>query len=413
MVVRKDLLRKLRSPLAPIVYLAFPIFFALLIGLTFGSHGDKIAPVKLALVDDDKGLAARLIKSSFSQSQSSERFDVEPVDTYDEGLRLVEDDKVSALIRIPPGFTDSLLDGNRTHLEVVKNPAQGIYPQIAEEFVKVLALGGGSAVRVLEGPLQTIRGATKGNAPPNDAFISNVSVAINHRMRGVGRYAIPPAIRVEDVKPPSTKTADNSSPFKIALFVLPGMAVFSIMMMSLGSMFDFPREIAQGTLARQLLAPIHASDVIFGKITATWILGIVCIVVLAIVAVIWAGAGIGSVPGFLALSLAFALAATGFAALIQSASRSERGGPVVGSILVMIMSMFGGTWIPLDSLPAVVRKFSPYTLTYWAGEGYRHLMFNGAGFGQLLPNLGVLFAMGVALSIVAVFLFRRRFEVGA
>jgi ABC-2 type transport system permease protein len=412
-VLRKDLLRKIRSPLAPIVYLAFPIFFALLIGVTFGSHGDKMAPIKIALVDDDKGLAARLIKSSFTQGQSTERFVVKPVDSAAEGIRLVEDDKVSAMIRIPQGFSDSLFDGRSTFLEVVKNPAEGIYPQIAEEYVKVLALGGGSAVRVLQKPLQDIRAASKGNGPPTDAFVSNLSVSIKKRFEGLGRYALPPAIRVEDVKPPSKKSASGDSPFRIALFVLPGMAVFSIMMMSLGSLVDFQREIAHGTLARQLLAPIRGSDVILGKFAATWVLGIACIILLAAVAVLWAGAGIASVPGFIGLSLFFALAATGFAGLIQAISRSERTGPIVGSILVMIMSMVGGTWIPLDSLPAFVRRISPYTLNYWAGEGYRHLIFDGAGLGQLLPNMGILLAFGAVLSGLAVVLFRRRFEGGA
>ncbi len=412
-VLRKDLLRKIRSPLAPIVYLAFPILFALLIGVTFGSHGDKMAPVKLALIDDDKGLAARLIKSSFTQGESNQKFEVTEVASAEEGTRLVEDDKVSAMIRIPPGFSDSLFDGRSTFIEVLKNPAQGIYPQIAEEFVKVLALAGGSAIRVLQAPIRDIHSATKAEGPPTDAFVSTVSLSFKKRFEGMGRYALPPAIRVEDVKPPAKKSAAGDTPFRIALYVLPGMAVFSIMMLSLGSLIDFQREIAHGTLARQLLAPIRGSDVILGKFAATWVLGIGCILLLAAVAVLWAGAGFASVPGFIGLSVFFALAATGFAGLIQAISRSERTGPVVGSILVMVMSMAGGTWIPLDALPAFVRKVAPYTLNYWAGEGYRHLMFDGAGIAQLLPNMGVLFAFGAVLSAIAVILFRRRFEAGA
>jgi len=413
MVLGKDLLRKVRSPLAPAIYLVFPVFFALLIGLTFGSSGDKIAPVKIALVDEDGGLAARFLKSSFGQSEGAKRFEVTEAANMEEGTRLVEDDKVSALLRIPAGFSDSLFAARSTHLDVVKNPAQGIYPQIAEEFVKVLALGSGAAVRVLGGPLQEIRRSARSNQQPTDAFISNVSTAINHRMRGVGRYAFPPAIRVEDAAHKPDEKSNDSTPFKIALFVLPGMAVFSILMLALGGMVDFQREVARGTLARQLVAPVPAWNVVLGKMAATWMVAIICIVILAIVAVVWAGAGVASAPGFATLSLTFALAATGFAAVIQSASRSERTGPVVGSILVMIMSMLGGSWIPLEALPKFVRHLSPYTLTYWAGDGYRRLMFDNATMAQLLPNLGILVAIGVVLSAVAIVLFKRRFEAGA
>jgi ABC-2 type transport system permease protein len=411
-VVRKDLLRKLRSPLGPIVFLIFPVLFALLIGFTFGSSGDKAAPIRIALVDEDKGIASRFLKSSFAQDRMPTRFDIVEADMA-RASRLVEDNKVSAVLRFPPGFTDSLLDGRTTFLEVVRNPAQGIYPQIAEEFVRVLALGAGSAVRVLGQPLADIRAASRGNARSSDLFVSDVSVAISRRMQGVGRYALPPAIRLENaVTEKDEKTAGGDSPLRIALFVLPGMAVFSLMMLAIGSMADLPREAAHGTLPRQFVAPVRAGNVIAGKIAATWILSIACIAVLALVAGIWSGSDMHPV-GFVCLSLAFGLAATGFAALIQSLSRSERSGSTLGSILVMAMSAIGGSWIPLENLPAFVRGMAPYTLTYWGSSGYRELLFGSDGFAGILPNLGVLLACGVLFSGGAMFLFGRRYRAGA
>jgi len=411
-VIRKDLLRKLRSPLGPIVFLIFPVLFALLIGFTFGSSGDKAAPIRIALVDEDKGIASRFLKSSFAQDRMPTRFDIVEADMA-RANRLVEDNKVSAVLRFPPGFTDSILDGRTTYLEVVRNPAQGIYPQIAEEFVRVLALGAGSAVRVLGQPLADIRAASRGNARPSDLFVSDVSVAISRRMQGVGRYALPPAIRLENaVAEKDEKTAGGDSPLRIALFVLPGMAVFSLMMLAIGSMADLPREAAHGTLPRQFVAPVRAGSVIAGKIAATWILSIACIAVLALVAGIWSGSDMHPV-GFVCLSLAFGLAATGFAALIQSLSRSERSGSTLGSILVMVMSAVGGSWIPLESLPAFVRGMAPYTLTYWGSAGYRELLFGSDGFAGILPNLGVLLACGILFSGGAMFLFGRRYRTGA
>lgn len=411
-VIRKDLLRKLRSPLGPVIFLLFPILFALLIGFTFGSSGDKAAPIKIALVDEDKGLASRFLKSSFAQDRMPTRFDIVEAEMA-EAERLVEDNKVSAVLRFPRGFTDSLFEAHSTYLEVVRNPAQGIYPQIAEEFVRVLALGAGSAVRVLGEPLAEIRAASRGKARPSDLFVSDVSVAIRRRMEGVGRYAIPPAIRLQNaVAEKDEKKGGGDSPFKIALFVLPGMAVFSLMMLAIGSMADLPREAAHGTLPRQFVAPVRAGSVIAGKIAATWILSIVCIAVLAIVAGIWSGSDLHPV-GFVCLSLAFGLAATGFAALIQSFSRSERSGSTLGSILVMVMSAVGGSWIPLENLPAFVRGLAPYTLTYWGSSGYRELLFGSGNLAGILPHLGVLIACGVLFSGTAMFLFGRRYKAGA
>lgn len=410
-VVRKDLLRKVRSPLGSVVYMIFPILFALLIGFTFGSSGEKTAPIRVALVDDDKGLASRFLKSAFAQDRMPTRFDIVDADLA-EAKRLIEDDKVSAILRFPPGFTDSLFDNHSTRLEVVKNPAQGIYPQIVEEFVRVLALGSGSAVHVLGGPLAEIRSATKADSRPSEAFISDVSVAISRRIQGVGRYAIPPAIRLENAEAVESKGSGGESPFRIALYVLPGMAIFSLMMLAIGSMADLPREVTQGTLARQFVAPVRAGGVIAGKIAATWITSIACIAILCVVAAIWSGSELHPM-GFVSLSLVFGLASTGFAALIQAVSRSERSGSTLGSILVMVMSVIGGSWIPLDSLPPFVRGLAPYTIIYWGSAGYRELLFGSGGFGSILPNLAILLGCGVLFSGVAMVLFGRRYRTGA
>ncbi len=410
--VRKDLLRRVRSPLAPVIMLLFPVVFSLLIGLAFGSHGEKIAPVKIAVVDEDGGFLSNLIRSSFTQNQAAGRFELVLAPDSLAGLRLVEANKVSAMLRIPAGFSDSVFSSHPTRLVLVKNPAQGIYPEIAEQYVKVLAQLGSAAVQVLNGPLQQIRNATRAGVGPPESFISTVSVAISRRMRGVARYAIPPAVRLQ--KPASkapAKGKSDDSPFQIAAYVLPGMAVFALLMLSLVLMGDFQRESVRGTLSRQFVAPVPFLTIILGKLAATWMLSLLCILVLALLAIFWVGAGI-SIAGFLALSVIFSLATTGFAAFLQCLSRSERTGSVVGSILVMIMSMMGGSFVPLDSLPAFARKIAPFTLNYWGNEGYRTLLFDHAGIGRIAPNLAVLAILGAVLTSVALARFQRRFSTG-
>ena len=353
-----------------------------------------------------------MIRSSFSQQKGAQHFEVQPADDRAAGMKLVEDDKVSACLLIPKGFSDSLLAAHTTSLELVKNPAQGIYPQIAEEYVKVLAQLAGAAVRVLGSPIQEIRDAARGTNRPTEAFVSRTSVAISRRMNGVARYALPPAIKLEKAKAPEdTKKKDDATPFRVAVFVLPGMAVFSLLTLALVSMSDFHREGAHGTLSRQFVAPVPFRSIILGKVGATWILSLISILILALIAALWAQVGV-SIAGFVLLSISLALAATGFAALIHSLSSSERAGSTVGSILVMIMSMAGGSFIPLESLPAVVRRIAPFTLNYWGSGGYRDLLFSSATLRDLVPNLLVLTGIGVACCTVAILRFTRRYATG-
>ncbi len=413
-VLRKDLLRTIRSPLGPIVFLLFPIVFALLIGLAFGEHGDgKLAPIRLALVDEDGGLLSRFVTSAFTQEGAPVKFQVTQAKLPD-AVRLVENDKISAVLRVPKGFSDSLIAGSKTQLELIKNPAQSVYPQIVEEYVSVLALLGTTASRILGEPMREIRGQTKSwTGSPQDLFVSKVSVDIGHRLRGVSRYAFPPAIRLEKEKQAGGKESSAAStPFAIALFVLPGMAAFSLLTLAITGMSDLRREEAMGTLSRQFTSPIGPWAAIVGKVLSTLVLALGCIVILSLVAVFWGGREISPV-GFVVLSIVFAWAATGFATLLQAVFASERAATAFGSIVVMTMSMLGGSFIPLQSLPGFARAVAPFTLNYWANEGFRKLLFEGAGLPDVAANLGVLAGVGVIFTVVSIPLIRRRFLRGA
>jgi ABC-type multidrug transport system permease subunit len=409
-VLRKDLLRKIRSPLAAIVMLLFPVLFSLLIGVTFGGGGG-MPPIKIAFVDQDGGLIGRLVRSSLGQDQMPLRFDVQVADSA-AAVRLIENDKVSAILRIPPGFSDSLLASKPTYLEVVKNPAEQVYPGIAEEYVEVLAQLGSAVLEVFGEPIGEIRDAIEATTDAPDVLVSRISVAINHRMQSVSRYAFPPAISIEEVRPEAKpEEHEIGSPFRVAAFVFPGMAVFALLTLALVSMSDVQREGARGTLSRQFAAPIPFGAVILGKIGATWVLSLACILILVIMAMLWAGSGI-PLTGFLVLSLLFALTATGFAAFIQSLSRSERTGSAIGSIIIMVMAMAGGAWIPLEMLPGAAKSIAPFTLIYWGSQGYRDLLFESAKMTDLLPNFLVLLVCGGLFSLVAILLFRRRYGSG-
>ena len=412
-IIKKDLLRTIRSPLGIVVFLLFPVIFSLLIGLAFGERSEaKLAPIKLALVDEDGGFLSRFISSAFTQEGAPVKFELKQVE-MPAAIDLVENDKVSAVLRIPDGFSDSLIAGAQTRLELIKNPAQSIYPQIVEEYVSVLALMGTSASRLLGEPMRRIKEQSLQSMGAGDPFVSKVSVDIGHRMRGVGRYAFPPAIRLEkEKKEGESDSSSNDAPLTVALFVLPGMAAFALLTLAITGMGDLRHEESTGTLARQFTLPIHPWAPIVGKILSTLILALACIIVLSLVAAFWGGRGV-SPAGFIALSLTFAWAATGFATFLQSLFKSDRAGSAFGSIVVMVMSMLGGSFIPLQSLPSFARTVSPYTLNYWANDGFLKLLFDGASIQALLPNLGVLTGLGVIFTLVSLPLIRRRFVRGA
>lgn len=409
-VLRKDLLRKVRSPLAPIAMLLFPIVFSLLIGMTFGG-GEKMAPIKIALVDEDQGLVSRLVRPAFSQNQMPMRFEIEDADSAD-AIRLIERNKISAAVRIPEGFSDRVLAGETTYLEVVRNPAQGIYPDIVEQYVRVLAQLGSAASSILSEPIDRIRGSIDDGVAPNDETITMISLLMNKRMSAVGKYAFPPLINLEGTaEVEESVQSDQPGRFRIAAYILPGMATFALIMLAIVAMADLHREGALGTLSRQIVAPVRLRSVILGKIGAVLVLLVVCVAILMLLASLWAETRF-SIPGFLVLSIAFGLMATGFACFIQSISRSERTGSTIGSIIVMLMSMLGGAWLPIENMGAFVQKIAPFTPIYWGIKGYRILLFDSGSLADVAPVAGILLGIGVVLTTIAIFRIRQIYGSG-
>ena len=400
LLVAKDLRRKSRAPLGLAITLSFPLIFAGMIALVFGSHGDAIPKVRLLVEnrDQDALLSGGLV-SALTSTQMAEYFDVKVV--REEGAALMEKGEASALLRIPKGFSRSLVDGAPVSLVLVRNPAEGILPEIAEQAAQTLAeaLSGGS--RVLRRPLEQLRPYFEsGGVRITDDGVAAISVAIKRSIEGARPFLAPPVITLEGAfasnpaDPTGSKRGNGVS--QIFLLVLPGVAVYTLFLVGDQGMRDLLTEAAEGTLRRQLAGPIDARTLLVGKAAYTAVLASLALAVLSIVGVLVGSTGADPL-GFLVLSLALILAVTGAAATVYGFARTERQGATLASVVYLVLGFAGGSFLPLESLPPSVRAIAPFSPFYWGSQGYRRLVADGAGLGSILPNVAVLAGLGIVL----------------
>ena len=154
-LVAKDLKRKVRSPIGLIAVLLFPLLFAGMIALAFGK-GNSIPKVRMLVANEDDGILANGVASVFTSQQASKYFDVKTV-TAAEGRALMEAGKASALLTIPKGFTSDVFDGKPVTLRLLRNPSEGILPEIAEQTTGALTDVLEGARRVFDKPLADLR----------------------------------------------------------------------------------------------------------------------------------------------------------------------------------------------------------------------------------------------------------------
>jgi ABC-2 type transport system permease protein len=93
--------------------------------------------------------------------------------------------------------------------------------------------------------------------------------------------------------------------------------------------------------------------------------------------------------------------------MITAFARSPGQVGSVGSALMLIFGILGGSFINLDQLPGFVRSLSKITPNAWGLDGFTTLALGGT-----LKNLGqpimALLIMGVILFAVSVVLFSRK-----
>jgi ABC-2 type transport system permease protein len=430
-MVGKDLRRRLRSPLPTILLLLFPLLFAGLIALTFGS-GTEVPKVRLLIDDRDGGLVGQLVTAAFERPETREYFEVKTLPgvpkTGDAGnagdAAILEQEEATALLRLPVGLTGDVLAGRPAKLQLVKSPAQSILPDVAEQVTTVLAEGLSSASRLLRGPLDEIR-ATPGGAPgsPSDARVAEIAVLVNGVLTRARPYLFPPVITLETAvraepgpRPGTPEPGRPASAPKPSLFLLflPGISVFTLFNLADQSMRDLLIEARQKTLRRQFAGPLTAGRVLTGKALSTAAVAGLSVLILTVVGAVVVALGATGMPrgislaGFLLLSLALVLATTGFASFLFGLARNERQGATLASLVSLVMAFAGGSFIPLDSLPPALRALSPFSLLYWATRGYQGLLVDGLGLRAVLPNVAILAGSGLLLLALSAFLWQRR-----
>ncbi|MGH9361041.1 MAG: ABC transporter permease, partial [Thermoanaerobaculia bacterium] len=375
--------------------------------LSFGSRGERLPQVHLLVENRDGGLAANALLSALRSERLADLVEVVVVGA--EGAARMEEGEASALLRIPEGFTQALLDGKPARLSLVRNPAQGILPEIAEQLVRTLADVLDAGARVLRGPLDQLRPYTRSGAERmTDAAMTAVSLEARRAIEGAANFLSPPVIAIDTaaLTPQPAPESSRSEVSWIFLAILPGVSVYALFLVGDLAMRDIIAEATAGTLRRQLAGPIGGGTLVLGKALYTAVLALVALGVLTVVGAVVLRRGVDP-AGFLLLSLALILAVTGTSATIYGLARSERRGATIASIVYLVLAMAGGSFVNLEGLPRAVRAVAPASPFYWGTAGYRTLIESAGTLRDVLLNVAVLAGLGAALLALGALLLDR------
>ncbi|MCW5876942.1 MAG: ABC transporter permease [Anaerolineales bacterium] len=407
----KDTQRRFSDWKALAGMLAAPLLISALIGLAFGnltSGETPITDIALAVVNHDEGELGQVYTDVLHSDDLAELLAPEEMDDLEAALQRIRDGELRAVVYIPHGFSEALFDGvqgsdfgSHAEVQVHTDPAANISPFIVRSIVEQVSNGLSSAL--LAGQVSALQAAEYADL-------------LQERMAGLGE-AIAAQLSQENFDTRTSRlslnvvqTGESGPAFDPYSFFVPGMAVFFLMF----SVFDGSRSILQentrGTLPRLMTTPTPHSQIILGKMLGTFLTGLLQFALLVLASSLLFGVAWGSSPAGVALIMVLTVfAASGLGALLTSAARNENQAGIIVSAVSLTFGALGGSFFPASNLSGIVDLASRLTINRWAMEGFTKLTIGRAGFNDILPEAGILAAIGLITFVLAVIGFQRRF----
>ena len=213
------------------------------------------------------------------------------------------------------------------------------------------------------------------------------------------------ALDVEEISVGSGAKSINSFDQQV-----PGFSVtFLLLGLLLGVSLGLLDERDWGTFDRIRAMPIAPRNVLLGKLTARFLVGMAQMFLLFAVGYFLFGMSLGPQPWALLLPIGgIVFAGTAFGLIIAGVARTRDAVLPLGAIVIMSMAAIGGCWWPIDLEPRWMRTIALALPTTWAMESFNDLMIRLRGVDAALKPTAVLVAYGLAYLVIGLWLFRRR-----
>jgi ABC-2 type transport system permease protein len=408
-LIRKDFKRKWRNPVVILGFLLIPVVFTFIFGIVFGSSEEQILPqVPVLVADKDTSILSQFLLTALSQGELKKFMKIEVVEE-EQGRKLLDKGKASALLIIPEKFGDDAWEGRGTELLLLKNPSEQFLPQIAEEIVDTITILFSALLSVFSDEITVLQNViSKGEF--SDLDIADLSIQVKNRMEGVGKFVFPPVISLKQ-QTVSEKEEEKTSSLSVQGYILPAIAIMFLLFICNIVFEDMLREKEKGTLLRMSVSPMKLSEFIWSKTLTAALIGMLCTLVLIAIGRIIFSIYWGNIFLLILIIICLNIMLAGFIAFIYSFIHTERQAGAVLSSVILVMSMLGGSMMPVENFPPFIQKISQFTLNYWGLRAF-HKAMQKDPFIDFIPILMGMLGVGIFFSFIGSYFMKKNLRKG-
>ena len=411
----KDLRLAFRDRAALILMLAAPFVLTLGLGLVTGrfsgNNSNGLSDIPVIVINLDNDQLGNALVDTFQSADLADL--VEPVIETDVNAarKSIDEDKAAAVVIIPEGFTKNIMPqrGDFTNqaqanaeplkIEIYANPSRstgaGIIKAIVDEFLSRVEEG-----RV-SGTTTIVQLMISQQLTPEQA--EEAGLAMSERLQDSSSNMTDTLA----IKLNSSTSSGEQVEFDILAYIAPGMALMFLMYTVSYGGRSILAEKSQGTLPRLLVTPTNSTQILGGKVFGIFLTGAAQMLILIGASSMFFQLKWGDTLGVVMLVLAAVLGATGWDMLITALARTPSQVASVGSAVMLIFGILGGSFISLDQMPPLVQTISKITPNAWALDGFTTLGLGGT-LADLSAPITALLSMGLVLFLASVLLFGRK-----
>lgn len=404
--------RVVRNPGLILLLLAIPLSIALIEYAAFGqtAAAGKLPPTRVLFLDEDGSLASGAVPQVFAGSPVKDMFELAHVANRDEATRQFKKSQAAALILVPKGFQDSLLAGRRSEIVLYRNPIQPVGSDIAKNMLEMtVVIGNGLYGQAVE-PITRIKRMVDEQREPTSDEVAEVSRGFFEAGRRMGSLEGLQGMKVGVIRPgeAQARTGFGADPKLFFAFVFPGLVVFALMFISQALALRLLRDRMRGLQRRISITSVSGESVVLAGVVFMVVAMLVLVLVLALLGAVVFRIQLRDPVALLAIGLGFALFAAGLHLLSNSLAKSDRGASFVGGVLVMLLALLGGSFVPAEQYPPFLRGVAMAVPNGAAQQGFIEVLVHKLPLAQLGGRLAVTWAWGIATIGLAVYFERRR-----
>ena len=112
-------------------------------------------------------------------------------------------------------------------------------------------------------------------------------------------------------------------------------------------------------------------------------------------------------PSLLIMIVSTAFACSSFGIFLASIAKTRQQVQSLSMIIILVMSAIGGSMIPLFIMPEIMQKIAVISVNYWAIQGFYDIFWRELPIFDILERAGYLIGIGVLVSSLSIFLFKK------